>query len=248
MAPKNPNSILIITKDASTQLPLTDVDVRLEGGGYDATLITDRGFVRQTDWSGGSGQDYYFAGSNLYFSSDGNLDIDDPVGEIKLSKPFGLEYATTGELISSSFDTGSASNFHQILWQPQDQPVDTGVDSVTFQIATNDDNATWDFLGPDGTETTRYSLVDQNINPLHNGDRYLRYKVFMQTASTTWTPSVSDISFTFTSACTPPGQVFFTGLSSGEYNITATKSGYQTKSETVNVSLPWQKYEIILSP
>lgn len=247
VAPKNPRSVLVTVKDASTQLPLSDAIVRFEGSGYDTTLITNRGFIRQTDWSGGSGQGD-FLDATKYFDSDGNIDIADPAGEIKLWKQFGLEYMPQGYLISSTFDTGSAGNFHQILWQPQDQPPDTGSDSVRFQVATNNNKTTWNFLGPDGTASTYYTLTDQNINPLHNGNRYLRYKTFLQTASTTWTPTISDISFTFTSSCVPPGQVFFTGLGTGTYTLTVSKQGFQPFTDTVAISSAWQQREVILSP
>jgi len=246
VAPKNPRSVLITVKDASTQLPLSNATVRLEGSGYDTTLTTGRGFIRQTDWSGGAGQ-ADFIDPARYFDSDGNVEINDPAGEFHLRKIFD-EYEPSAYLISSTFDTGSTSNFHQILWQPQDQPPNAGPDSVRLQIATNNDKTTWNFLGPDGTANTYYTLANQNINPLHNGDRYLRYKAFLQTASTTWTPTVSDISFTFTSSCVPPGQVLFTGLSAGDYTLTISKDGYQQFTDTVNVSASWQQREVVLSP
>jgi len=244
--PKNPRNILVTIKDASTQLPLSDATVRIEGPGYDTTLITGRGFVRQTDWSGGTGQDDFIDPAR-YFDSDGNVKINDPVGEIRLRKIFD-EYESSAYLISSTFDTGSASNFHQILWQPQDQPPDTGQDSVRFQIATNNNKTTWNFLGMDGTANTYYTLANQNINSLHNGDRYLRYKAFLQTASTTWTPIISDASFTFTSSCVPPGQVLFTGLDAGDYTLTASKAGYQPFADTITTSSSWQQREVVLSP
>ncbi len=244
---KNPKSALVTVKDASAQLPLSEATVRLEGpGGYDATLITGRGFIGQTDWSGGSGQDD-FINAARYFDSDGNIEISNPPGELRLRRVFD-EYAPSGYLISSTFDTGSASNFHQILWQPQSQPPDTGAGNVRFQIATNNDKTAWNFLGPNGAANTFYTLADQNINSLHNGDRYLRYKVLLQTASTTWTPNISDISFTFTSSCVPPGQVLFAGLAVGDYILTVSKTGYQPFIDTVTVSSPWQQSEVILSP
>ena len=188
-----------------------------------------------------------FVDAARYFDSDGNIEISNPPGELRLRRVFD-EYAPSGYLISSTFDTGSASNFHQILWQPQSQPPETGASSVRFQIATNGDKIAWNFLGPDGTANTFYTLADQNINSLHDGGRYLRYKVFFQTASTTWTPTISDISFTFTSSCVPPGQVLFTGLGIGDYTITVSKNGYQAFADTVSVSSPWQQSEVILSP
>lgn len=246
VAPKDPDSILIAVKDASTQLSLSGATVRLEGAGYDTTLITDRGFIRQTDWSGGSGQDD-FVDAARYFVSDGNVEVTDPTGEFHLRGVFD-EYTPSAYLVSSTFDTGSASNFHQLLWQPQDQPADTGGDSVRFQIATNNDNATWNFVGPDGTAGTYYTLADQNTNSVHNGDRYFRYKAYLQTASTTWTPTISDVSFTFTSSCVPPGQVLFSGLNAGDYTLTVSRAGYQTVVDTVTVASPWQSHEVVLSP
>ena len=246
VAPKNPRSVLITVKDASTQLPLSNATVRLEGSGYDTTLTTGRGFIRQTDWSGGAGQ-ADFINPARYFDSDGNVEINDPAGEFHLRKIFD-EYEPATYLISSTFDTGSAGNFHQILWQPQDQPPNAGPDSVRFQVATNNNKTTWNFLGPDGTANTHYTLANQNINPLHNDARYLRYKAFLQTASTTWTPTISDVSFTFTSSCVPPGQVIFTGLNAGNYTVTVSKTGYQPFTDTVTVSSPWQQREVVLSP
>jgi len=244
--PKDPRAFLVTIKDAGTQLPLSEATVQLQGGSYDVTLTTGRGFLRQTDWSGGSGQED-FVDSTKYFSSDGNIETADPAGELRLRKIFD-QYESSGYLISSTFDTGSPSNFHQIIWQPQDQPPATGQDSVRFQIATNNDNATWNFLGPDGTQNTFYTLTNPIINSIHNNDRYLRYKVFLQTTNIAFTPNVAEIAITFTSACVPPGQVFFTGLTAGDYDLTISKSGYQTFNDTITISANWQQREILLTP
>lgn len=246
VALKNPKSILVTVKDASTQLPLSDAEVRLEKTGYDETLITGRGFLKQTDWSGGSGQDS-FMDETRYASSDGNIENNNPAGELRLKQIFG-EYAPSGSLISSTFDTGSSGNFHQILWEPQSQPPDTGADSVRFQIATNNDQTAWNFFGPDGTINTYYTLADQNINSIHDNNRYFRYNALLGTASTTWTSNIADVSFTFTSSCVPPGQVFFTGMEVGDYVVTVSKTGYQTFTDTITISSDWQQYEVILSP
>lgn len=247
VTPKTPRTLLVTVKDASTQLPLTDATVRLEKTGYDETLTTGQGFIRQTDWSGGSGQEDY-VNTTEYFDSDGDIRTNDPAGEFHLRQILD-EYQTSGWLISSTFDVGSSSaNFHQILWQPQDQPPPTGADSVRFQIATNNDKLAWNFVGPDGTSASYYTAADQNINALHDGSRYLRYKAYLQTASTTWTPTISDVSFTFTSSCVPPGQALFTGLGAGTYTLTVSKSGYQQSTDTVSMDESWQQREITLSP
>lgn len=243
---KNPKSLLVTVLDASTQLPISDASVTLSAGGYNQTLVTGRGFLRQTDWSGGAGQTN-FIDETRFFSTDGNIDIANPSGELRLRDLGGL-YAPSGYVESSTFDTGSASNFHQLIWQPLDQPPAAGPESVKFQIATNNDNATWNFVGPDGTANTYYTLADSNINPIHNGDRYFRYKLFLNSADTTVTPIVSDISFTFTSSCVPPGQALFTGLSADTYDITVSKSGYQNFNDTVVISADWQQQTVVLNP
>ncbi len=246
VAPKDPNALLVTIKDAGTQLPVSGAQVRLESAGYDETLITGRGFLRQTEWSGGAGQEDFLDPAR-YFDSDGNIETGNPAGEFHLAKVFS-DYAPAGVLTSSTFDTGSASNFHNIIWQPQAQPLETGLDSARFQIATNNDKATWNFLGPDGTSGTFYTLADTNVNSLHNGDRYLRYRVFLQTADVAFTPTVADAAFTFTSSCVPPGQVLFGNLGAGDYTLTVSHDDYQSFNNDINVSASWQQYEVTLVP
>jgi hypothetical protein len=202
--------------------------------------------LSQTDWSAGPNQED-FVNASKFFSSDGNIEYSDYQGELRLNKS-GSRYVSAGILTSSTFDLGSGVNFQQILWQPQNQPSRTGQDSVRLQIATNDDKQNWTFLGPDGTVNTFYTVTNYEINSIHNGDRYLRYKVFLRTADTRYTPAVSDVQLTFTSSCVPPGQVMFSGLSSATYNLSVSKSGYHAYSGTVSVSSSWQKKEVTLNP
>lgn len=246
VAPKNPSSLLVTVKDAGTQLPLSEASVRLEKVGYDTTLITGRGFLRQTDWSGGEGQDD-FIDETRYSTSDGNVDVLSPAGEVRLRSTFG-NYEPTGSFISSIFDTGSASNFHQIFWQPLAQPPEAGADSVKFQIATNNDKTTWNYRGADGALGTFYTLADTNINSIHDGDRYIRYQAFLSTTTATSTPNLADVQFTFASSCVPPGQVFFSGLTNDDYTITVSKPGYQDFTDTVTVGAAWQHQEVTLTP
>ena len=249
VAPKNPRSYLVTVKDASTGLPVTGATVTLTRGGTVLTQVTDRGYINQTDWSGGSGQILY-TDATKYFDDDGNIDTGSPSGELKLKKPFST-YSPNGNLESSTIDTGASSNFGNLVWSPTDQPVNTGPNSVKFQFATNSEltaTTTWTYLGPDGTAATYYTSANSTINALHNGARYARYKLFLSTTSSTTTPSVSDISFTNTSSCTPPGQVVFSGLSSGTYDLDVVKSGYTTYSlDEISISNPWTEKIVTLS-
>lgn len=242
----NPRNFMVTIKDAGTQLPVTGASIRLQGGAVDSTLITGRGFLRQTDWSGGAGQ-ADFTDETRYFDSDGNVVVDNPAGEIKLREDSG-HYVLDGWLVSSTFDTGSASNFYQMTWQPQAQPPETGPDSVKFQIATNNDKATWNFLGPDGTANTFYTLANTNIHEVNNGRRYLRYKVYLHTDNLDFSPDFAEFAFTFSSQCVPPGQVLFGGLGAGDYTVSVTKAGYQDANDAVTVSAPFQQKEIVISP
>jgi hypothetical protein len=253
VVPKNPRSILVTVKDSSTGLPVTGatVEVNRVGGGYSSTQITDRGYINQTDWSEGPGQLMYID-PKKYFADEGGMDVSNPIGEMKLFLDGFGSYSPYGILESSIIDTGSVSNFHDLVWLPTDQPLQSGPDSAKFQFATNAGitaSTTWEYKGPDGTNATYYTVENFDINPLHNGDRYVRYKAFLATESSTSTPNISDVAFTYTSSCTPPGQVIFSGLGSGTYNVTVSKSGYTTYVTTdFDLSTDWVEKIIPLSP
>ena len=236
---KNPKSLLVTIKDGSTQLPITDATVTISKDDYSSIKITGRGFMNQTDWSG-----------SLYTYNDGNIETENPSGDLQLLNVFG-NYNSNGILESTTIDTGSISNFYNFVWSPTDQPVLAGINSVKFQIATNEiinATTTWEYRGPDGATTTYYTSTNSPIDSIHNGDRYLRYKLFLHTEDSTVTPNISDVSFTVTSSCTPPGQVIFSGLSSGTYHINVQKTGYNTVEIDKDISSDWQEQEIILSP
>jgi prepilin-type N-terminal cleavage/methylation domain-containing protein len=146
-------------------------------------------------------------------------------------------YANSGSLTSSTFDTGSASSFIMLNWNPENQPSEVGSESVRFQLAANDDNATWDFVGPDGTAGTYYTVSGTPIAGALQNKRYIRYKLFLQTADVKYSPAISGVSIDYTSGCTPPGQAFFGGLSSATtYQVTIQKSGYVDLVVDVDIS------------
>jgi len=244
--PKNPDSLLVSVIAGGTISPLSGAAVELVRGSSTQDLITGRGSLRQTDWSGVSGQ-IDFIDSTSYFSSDGNIETNNPAGEIKLKNSFGL-YAASGNLISSAFDTGSVSNFYQLNFLPASQPPAAGTSSVLLQIATNNNDSTWNFKGPDGTAGTFYSAGNTNISSVHNGDRYLRYKIYLSTASSTYTPDVGEVNFTYSSLCVPSGQVLFNGLPAGNYTLDISKDGYQPSEENISISVPWQSHQVTLMP
>lgn len=246
VAPANPDALLVAVKDGSTGLPISDATVDIDMGGSHRILSTGEGYLTQTDWSGGAGQSD-FIDSTRYFLGDVDTIDNSPIGDLNLRQVAGV-YQSPAVIESSSFDTGSASNFHELSWEPISQQALTGATPVEFQIATNNDDATWNYVGPDGTSVTYYTSSNSTISAVHNGTRYLRYKLYLSTGNTLYTPSITDVSFTFSSACTPPGQVAFQGLSAGTYNITVHKTGYTDYVGTVIVGSAWQQVGITLSP
>ncbi len=234
LKPATSGSRLVVAVNDVAGLPVAGADVLVDGPSGSFSNQTGVGSISQTDWSGGSGQDDY-TDQTRFFSTDGGIDYSTDQGELKLLL-LGATYTTNGELVSSSIDLGQGSVFQQLSWSPVGQPSGVGSEPVKFQIATNNDNATWDFLGPDGTDASFYTNPTSDIADIHNGDRYIRYKVFLSTDDTSETPSISDIAITYTSGCLPPGQIDFAGLSSGSYTITVSKSGYTTSVKTITIS------------
>ncbi len=239
VTPKDPRTLLVTVKDSGTLLPLTDATVRLrKGATYDITKITGRGSINQTDWSAGA-----------YSYNDGSVEADNPAGDLRLLNVFGA-YNLNGILESTTIDTGSASNFYNLDWLPVDQPVPSGPDSVKLQFATNSvitGTTTWDYKGPDGTTATYYTVPNSPISIVHNGDRYARYKIYFNTISSTSTPNISDVSFTVTSSCTPPGQVVFSDLDNDTYYLEVTKTGYNTFGQNISIGSDWIEQEVILN-
>lgn len=223
---------LVVAVVDNTGLPIADATVEIDGPGGTKTGQTSIGSVTQTDWAGGSGQ-ADFTNATQFLSDDGGIEYG-VTGQLRLFSTG--PYVSSGELTSSSIDFGQATTFQQLSWLPISQPVSTGATSVRFQIATNTDNATWNFLGPDGTASTYYTSSGEAIAGVHSGDRYLRYKVFLSTSDTTATPTITDVAITYTSGCLPPGQIDFSGLSNGSYTITVSKTGYTTTAKTITLS------------
>jgi len=229
------NSLLVKVRDAGTQLPLSDATVQLTKTGYDQSVITGLGYMRQTDWSGGSGQ-ILFTQENKYFTSDGNVETNSPKGDLKLRRPTS-KYVSSGYLESSTFDLGAGVDFQNIIIDFS-QVSQTGPDSLSFQLAgsTSSTPASWNFVGPDGTSATYYTPTNNVIHSDLDGKQYLRYRVYLTTANTSFSPQLFEVAFTYTNDCTPPGQAFFSGLSASTYTLTVTHDGYTTNAGEVEVS------------
>jgi hypothetical protein len=236
LVPHTANSLLVSVRDAGTKLPLSDATVQLTADGYDESAVTGLGYSRQTDWSGGGGQNI-FVDESRYWTDDGGLIINNPDGDIKLKK-IGNSYVGSGWLESSTFDLGQGVDFKNIIIEPLSQPAQTGLNSVRFQVAASNSStpATWSFIGPDGTAATYYTSASTTMASQHDGKRYLRYRLYLSTADTKYTPQFSEVAFTYTNSCTPPGQSFFNALSVGTYTLSVLRSGYASSTDTIDIN------------
>jgi hypothetical protein len=245
MVPKNGNSLMVSVIDSTTKLPVSGASVELTKAGYSSTKTTGQGYLGQVDWTNGSGQTD-FLDETRYFAENGYIDTATSSGDALLKMIFD-EYNTTatGTLESSTFDTGTTSNYYTLSWLPLSQPAQTGQNSLKFQFATNASSTDpWTFVGPDGTVNSYFNTSGQSINGVNNGKQYARYKAFLTTESATATPKLSSVNFVYTSGCIPPGQVIFQNLSTGTYTLNISKAGYTNYSASVNVVNGWQQADV----
>jgi hypothetical protein len=232
VALKNQSALLVTVQNALGQF-LNDATVTLSGP-MTASRQTKVETVTHTNWASGG-----FTAKSI------NIDESDS-GEIHLLE-VGGQYASMSDewLESSTIDFGTASISHKtISWNA----LTSSQASIRVQIAANNDNNTWNYVGPDGTAGSFYTSSGQIISASQANNRYLRYKVFLRTEDDLVTPTLQDISIGFVSACLMPGQAYLNGLSNGSYTLTITKPGYQNFSTPININQSWQEYRATLNP
>ncbi|MFH0853337.1 MAG: hypothetical protein V1853_02930 [bacterium] len=156
-------------------------------------------------------------------------------------------YRASGVLTSSTMNVGANSAFDNALWSPISQPAQTGADSIKLQIATNTDQATWNFVGPDGTSGTYYTVSGDSLWAGHTNDQYIRYQISFSTADPSVTPSISEILLIHSAGCVPPGQTFFGPMDTDTYQITVNRNGYNEYIDSVDVNGDIV-YDVELSP
>lgn len=104
----------------------------------------------------------------------------------------GSVFPNQGDYISATMDAGANAGFNNITWTE----VNTANTTTKFQIATNSDNATWNYVGPDGTSSTYFTGGFGTINLSNVSGRYLRYKIFF-TSTNTDIPYVTDVTVNY---------------------------------------------------
>lgn len=236
LLPSAPNSLLVTVKDVAGGGAISDATVALTKTGFSNTQITGQYLLTNTDWSGGN----YFSESETYTETSGEIRMKD-IEDV---------YSTTtiSWLISKTIDLGSSSSSaKRFLWLPLSQDPSTGNESVQFQLAANNDNITWNFVGPGGDPNLFFTSANTLLDSSFSEKRYIRYKVFLKTQNSTVSPRITDVSIGFSGPCVPLGQVLFSDLSLGTYSLTATASGYSLTTSTVSINGAWNQTTILLN-
>jgi type II secretory pathway pseudopilin PulG len=247
LGPNTANSLLVIVKDSATGNAIENAQVNLQTSSpvTSNTKLTGGSIFSQQSWVGGSGQ-INATDLTKYFADNTNISNSGTPTGVRLATS-GPDYLTPGDLTSSTFDSGSATtSYTTISWQPTSQNPST---TLKFQVASNNDNATWNYTGPDGTASTYYTTSGTAISASNNNNRYFRYKVFLSTTDTTQTPVLTSVTINYVSGCFTPGQVIYPGLASGSnYSATISAAGYQPQTITpLNIS-GYNVLQILMSP
>jgi hypothetical protein len=101
--------------------------------------------------------------------------------------------AASGTYESPTFDAGANADFNYLTFTTS-QPTGS---SITFQFASNNDNSTWNYVGPDGTIFSQYTTPGA-IPFLNAGDRYFRYKATLTTTNVnTHNPAIDDVTLNY---------------------------------------------------
>lgn len=229
----NPNALMVTATDAVNGAGVPNTTVTLTKPGFSQTFLAGRAIKINTDWSGGQ------------YSDASSIDVNSIPGSFTLLANASSTYSTSTNawLVSKTIDVGSsATSYFSLSWNPERQNPQT---LVQFQLAANNDNATWNFVGPDGTANSFYTS-SSTISGLDN-NRYLRYKAYLSTQNEMLTPEVDDVSVSFSSVCVPLYQTLFTGLDTGTYTLTISAPQYTSTNSSVSVGAGWQESRISMT-
>jgi uncharacterized repeat protein (TIGR01451 family) len=112
-------------------------------------------------------------------------------------------YNSAGDLISSLKDsnppTGSTPTWSTLSWTAS-VPANTG---LKFQAAaSNSSSGPFTFVGPDGTSATFFTATNASLSQF-TGNRYLKYRAFLSTSSSSATPVLNDVTVNYTNVAAP---------------------------------------------
>lgn len=193
--------------------------IRLTKSGTTDTYIAGQSYIVHRDW-------------DAMLSSATGVSV---VADTARLASINGSYVQSGELISPTIDMGEGGVLKSLTAQFETPPGTT----MRVQVATNTDNQTWNFVGPDGTSD---SYFDVPVT-LSKAGRYAQYKVFFSTSDVSQTPQLEQVTLGYQNSCTSASSVSIEGASAGTYSLSAEKNGFETGLKTITI--PNTNYEAI---
>ena len=148
-----------------------------------------------------AGADVYAGGTRVAGATSGTVWSIPLTGGVSTDSGFKVYinsgYSASGNLISSLKDAnpaaGYAPSWTTLSWNAA-TPANT---SLRFQAAaSNSVSGPFNFVGPDGTAGTFFTTSGASLSQF-NGNRYLKYRAFLATTSSTATPTLNDATVCF---------------------------------------------------
>ncbi|PKL72223.1 hypothetical protein CVV26_02415 [Candidatus Kuenenbacteria bacterium HGW-Kuenenbacteria-1] len=269
LKPKTDNNLSVIVKDAGSNQPLSEAQVRLYKTGYDETKITGCGVLRQTNWQGGSSQEN-FIDQTKYFSDNGNIDTTTTPGDVFLTsegKPtdhFKEEFEndaykdatqTTGEWniqeheAKLKYENGKYHSSDTI----QSLKVNTSnrtIEHATIAIQKKINGQTIDlFLSADGGNHFELVSPGQSIK-FTNPGYDLRWKAILRTDNLQKTPVIEKISLNWKFSGTYPmlGELISSTFDLGNSRVDYGNIFWQPETQIPNCGTNCLKFQIATSP
>jgi hypothetical protein len=145
-----------------------------------------------------AGADVYPGGTRVVGSTSGTVWSIPLTGGVSTDAGFKIYmdtgFATSGTFVSSLKDANPPPNsnptWSTLSWTAT-APANT---SLQFQVAaSNNSSGPFNFVGPDGTSATFFTVSGASLSPQFDGNRYLKYKAYLATSDSTQTPTLSDV-------------------------------------------------------
>ena len=147
-----------------------------------------------------AGSDVYAGGTRVSGATSGTVWSIPLTGGVSTDAGFKVYinsgYSTSGDLISSLKDSapGAGTTTWSTLSWDATLPANT---SVQFQVAaSNSSGGPFNFVGPDGTAGTFFTTSGASLSQF-NGFRYLEYRAYLSTTDTTATPTLNDVTISY---------------------------------------------------
>jgi hypothetical protein len=160
----------------------------------------------------------YAGGTNVQSANSGSTwAANDP--DVAFRTYMSAGFTASGDLTSSIKDSNPASgvspNWTTLSWTAT-TPANT---TIKFQAASSNVAAgPFNFVGPDGTAATFFTTSGASLSQF-SGKRYLKYKAYLSTNSSSVTPTLNDVTVCFANGALPSTTTVSTA--SGTYGGTA---------------------------